>query len=52
MLGLLRGLMAETFTRFLDIVGHGDIDIWSGLGSVMTIKGKAIVLVLDQPMVT
>ena len=43
MLGLLRGLMAKTFTRFLDIVGHGDIDIWSGLGSVMPIKGKATV---------
>ena len=43
MLGLLRGLMAETFTRFLDIVGHGDIDVWLGLGSVMPIKGKATV---------
>ena len=42
-LGLLRGLMAETFTIFLDIVGHGDIDIWSGLGSVMPIMGKATV---------
>ena len=35
--------MAKTLTRFLDIVGHGDIDVWSGLGSVMPIKGKATV---------
>ena len=43
MLGPLRGGMAETLSRFLDIVGHGDIDIWSGLGSVIPIKGKATV---------
>ena len=35
--------MAETLTRFLDIVGYGDIDGWSGLGSVMSIKCKATV---------
>ena len=43
MLGPLRGGMAETLSRFLDIVGHGDINVWSGLGSVIPIKGKATV---------